>query len=33
MGNANENVKKLAHVIVADNDHDGCVEAIEKYLL
>lgn len=33
MDNANENVKKLATVIVSDNDHDGCVEAIEKYLL
>ncbi len=33
MNNANENVKKSAHVIVADNDHDGCAEAIKKYLL
>lgn len=33
MENANENVKKLAHVSVADNDHDGCVEVIENYLL
>lgn len=33
MDNANENIKKLADVIVSDNDHDGCVEAIEKYLL
>lgn len=33
MGNANENVKKAASVIVADNDHGGCVEAIERYLL
>ncbi len=33
MGNANENVKKIAHVEVADCDHDGCAEAIEKYLL
>ena len=33
MGNANENVKKAADVIVADNDHDGCAEAIRRYLL
>ncbi|MCF0134327.1 MAG: HAD family phosphatase [Blautia sp.] len=33
MGNANENVKKTAHVVVADNDHAGCAEAIYKYLL
>lgn len=33
MDNANENIKELAGVIVADNDHDGCAEAIEKYLL
>lgn len=33
MGNANESIKSIADVIVADNDHDGCVEAIEKYLL
>lgn len=33
MGNANEKVKALADVIVADCDHDGCAEAIEKYLL
>ncbi len=33
MDNANENIKQLASVIVADNNNDGCVEAIEKYLL
>lgn len=33
MGNANENVKKIAGAVVADCDHDGCAEAIEKYLL
>lgn len=33
MGNAKERVKTEADVIVADNDHDGCAEAIEKYLL
>lgn len=33
MGNANENVKRTAAVVVADNDHDGCAEAIRRYLL
>ena len=33
MGNANDHVKAAAGVIVADNDHDGCAEAIERYLL
>lgn len=33
MGNASEEIKNLADVVVADCDHDGCVEAIEKYLL
>ena len=33
MGNATEPVKALAHVIVADCDHNGCAEAIDKYLL
>ena len=33
MGNANEHVKKIADVIVADCDHEGCAEAIETYLL
>lgn len=33
MGNANENVKRYAEVVVADNDHDGCAEAIRKYLI
>lgn len=33
MGNANEAVRAAADVIVADCDHGGCVEAIEKYLL
>lgn len=33
MGNANDHVKALADVIVADNDHDGCAEAICNYLL
>lgn len=33
MGNGNNNVKKLAKVVVSDNDNGGCKEAIEKYLL
>lgn len=33
MKNANDNVKKICDVIVNDNDHDGCKEAIEKYLI
>ena len=33
MGNANEHVRRICHVVVADNNHDGCAEAIEKYLI
>ena len=33
MGNANDHVKAVCQVQVADNNHDGCAEAIEKYLL
>ena len=33
MGNANDNVKKICDVTVRDCDHNGCGEAIEKYLL
>lgn len=33
MGNANESVKNICDVTVSDCDHDGCAEAIEKYLL
>lgn len=33
MGNASEHIKALADVVVADCDHDGCAEVIEKYLL
>ena len=33
MGNANENARAAADVVVADNDHDGCAEAIERFLL
>lgn len=33
VGNASDDIKKIAGAVVADNDHDGCAEAIEKYLL
>ena len=33
MGNANQQVMDVSDVIVSDNDHDGCVDAIYKYLL
>lgn len=33
MANGNDNVKKTAKAIVSDNDHAGCREAIEKFLL
>ena len=33
MGNAKEIVRQNCDVMVADCDHDGCAEAIEKYLL
>lgn len=33
MGNANENARAAADVIVADNDNDGCAEAIHRFLL
>ena len=33
MGNANDNARQAASVMVADNDHDGCAEAIRRYLL
>lgn len=33
VGNAADEVKKIADVLVADNDHDGCAEAIRKYLI
>jgi Cof subfamily protein (haloacid dehalogenase superfamily) len=32
MGNAADEVKALADVVVADNDHDGIVEVVERYL-
>lgn len=33
MGNASERVKEICAVTVADNDHNGCAEAIERFLL
>ena len=34
MANANDRIKALADVItMQDNDHDGCAEVIQKYLL
>lgn len=33
MGNAAPHIKKLCQAIVADNDHEGCAEAIDDYLL
>lgn len=33
MGNALPHIKELCDVVVADNDHDGCAEAVDKYLL
>ena len=33
MGNATEEIRRVANVITADNNHDGVAEAIEKYVL
>ena len=33
MGNSNEEALKAADVVVADNDHDGIAEVIDRYLL
>ena len=33
MKNAKDNIKLVCDIIVSDNDHDGCKEAIEIYLL
>ena len=33
MGNANENVKKIADVVVKDNDNGGTGQVIEEFLL
>ncbi|MDO4537573.1 MAG: Cof-type HAD-IIB family hydrolase [Coriobacteriales bacterium] len=30
MGNATDSVMSLAHMVVADNDHDGIAEAVER---
>lgn len=32
MGNATDDIKELADVVVADNDHDGIAEVIERFL-
>jgi hydroxymethylpyrimidine pyrophosphatase-like HAD family hydrolase len=31
MGNAADEVKALADVVVADNDHDGIAEVVERF--
>ena len=33
MGNATEEALAEADIVVADNDHDGCAEAIRRFLL
>ncbi|WP_270470375.1 hypothetical protein [Catenibacterium mitsuokai] len=33
MGNAKESIIEISNVIVSGNDHDGCAEVVEKYLL
>ena len=33
MGNALPHIQALCRAVVADNDHDGCAEAVEKYLM
>ena len=33
MQNANKDIKEICDIIVSDNDHDGCKEAIENYLI
>ena len=33
MGNATEDIRRVADAITADNNHDGVAEAIEKYVL
>ncbi|MCI8326150.1 MAG: Cof-type HAD-IIB family hydrolase [Lachnospiraceae bacterium] len=33
MGNANERLKGIADVVAKDNNHDGCAQIIEEYLL
>ena len=31
MGNAKQHIKDMCDIVVSDNDHDGCVEVIEKF--
>lgn len=33
MGNARTCVKEVCDIMVSDNDHDGCAEAVKQYLL
>lgn len=33
MDNGNEFVKEACDIIVSDNDNNGCVEAVENFLL
>lgn len=33
IGNVRHHIKKLCDVVTADNDHGGCAEVIETYLL
>lgn len=33
MGNANDSVRAAADAIVADNNHGGCAEAVDRFLL
>ena len=33
MGNSSPQMKEIADIVVADNNSDGIVEAIEKYIL
>jgi hydroxymethylpyrimidine pyrophosphatase-like HAD family hydrolase len=33
MGNATDDIKALADAVTLDNDHNGVVAAIQKYLI
>ena len=33
VANANDEVKKICRAVVPDNNHEGCAEAIDKYLM
>ena len=33
MGNSSDQMKEIADIVVSDNNSDGIVEAIEKYIL